>query len=83
MEELNPHPGQPKEGIVIGVTRDNLIKIEGRVTIGEREITKNSEMNPGKLNRFNANQAVRERICGRDQVITRWKGTRRKILNTW
>ena len=37
---LNPRLGQSKEGVVIGKTRDNLIKIEGRITIGDHEITK-------------------------------------------
>ena len=37
---LNPRPGQPTEGVVVGKTRDNLIKIEGRISVGDRDVTK-------------------------------------------
>ena len=30
---LNPRAGQPKEGVTIGKTKDNLIKVEERVTV--------------------------------------------------
>ena len=37
---LNPRAGQPKEGVVIVKTRDNLIKVEGKIVIGDRDVTK-------------------------------------------
>ena len=47
---LNPRPGQPKEGVVIGTTRDNLIKVEGRITIEDHELTKIIRRIPENLN---------------------------------
>ena len=40
VEMLNPRVGQPKEGAVIGKTRDKLIKVEGKIAIGKRDVTK-------------------------------------------
>ena len=37
---VNPRPGQPRKGRVIGKTRGNSIKVEGRVRIEERTIVK-------------------------------------------
>ena len=34
VEILNPQAGQPKEGLAIQKTKDNLIKIKGRITLG-------------------------------------------------
>jgi len=37
---LKSRAGQPKEGVVIVKTRDNLIKVEGKIAIGDRDVTK-------------------------------------------
>ena len=49
----NPREGQPNEDEIIGVTRDQLVKIEGTTTIDEQDIIVVVKRSPKNINLAN------------------------------